>query len=496
MRGRFLSIAGFLDRALPWLGGAAILAYVCVALLRIRYPFELEWMEGGSLDHVRRVLEGKPLYAEPSLSFTPFLYPPLYYLVSAGFAKLLGLGFGALRSVSLLSSLASFGLLFELARRETRSASVGLVAAGLFAACFRLSGEFYDLARVDSLALALLLGGVCLLRSASTATAQGAAGALLALSFLAKQTSLVAFFPALAWAVVSRPRPRLACAAAAAAGIGLALWVLHARTGGWFGYYAFALPAGHAVEPRWIAGFWTEDLLPLLPALLLAAGFLAARRRRRDGAEFAGSLLLGALASSWLARAHVGGWDNVLMPAHAALCLVAALALGAAREGARARTAGWAGAAAAAAPLLLVVQFGALAYDPSPAIPGPEDREAGRRLVEGLSSLEGEVLVPAHPYLLALAGKPGHAHLMAISDVLRAGESETRTRLQEEIERAMASRRYGAVITDEGADYLDAFVASGYRPASRVFDRRDVFWPATGLATRPDRLWIPAGAAE
>ncbi len=496
MRRRLLSIAGFLDRAFPWVGGAAILAYVCVALLRIRYPFELEWMEGGSLDHVRRVLEGKPLYVEPSLSFTPFLYPPLYYLVSAGFAKVLGLGFAALRSVSLLSSLASLGLIFEIARRESRSASAGFVAAGIFAACFHAGGEFYDLARVDSLALALMLGGVCLLRSGSTATAQGIAGTLLALSFLAKQTSLVAFLPVLAWAVASRPRPRIACAVAATAAIGIVLSLLHARHDGWFGYYAFSLPAGHAVEPKWIAGFWTGDLLPFLPALLLAAGFLAAGRGRGDRAAFAGSLLVGALASSWLARAHVGGWLNVLMPAHAALAVVSAVAVRAARDRARSGPAGWAGAAAASAPLLLVAQFGALAYDPAAAIPDREDREAGRMLVEGLSSLEGEVLVPAHPYLLPLAGKPGHAHLMAVVDVLRAGDTPIRARLEGEIVRAVASRRYRAVITDEGADYLDGYLAAGYRPASRVFDRRDVFWPATGLATRPERLWMPAGAGE
>jgi hypothetical protein len=38
------------------IGGLAfIAAYLFVALSRIGYPFELEWMEGGSVERVRRM---------------------------------------------------------------------------------------------------------------------------------------------------------------------------------------------------------------------------------------------------------------------------------------------------------------------------------------------------------------------------------------------------------------------------------------------------------
>ena len=61
-------------------------AYLAVALARIGYPYDLEWMEGGSLEHVARVLRGQPLYVPPSLEFTPYIYAPLYYYVAAPFA--------------------------------------------------------------------------------------------------------------------------------------------------------------------------------------------------------------------------------------------------------------------------------------------------------------------------------------------------------------------------------------------------------------------------
>ena len=61
--------------------------------LRARYPFELEWMEGGVLDHVRVVLSGQPLYRAPSVEFTPFIYTPFYYAVCAALARVFGVGF-------------------------------------------------------------------------------------------------------------------------------------------------------------------------------------------------------------------------------------------------------------------------------------------------------------------------------------------------------------------------------------------------------------------
>ena len=70
-----------------------VVVYLVIVCSRIAYPYELEWMEGGSVDHVRRILAGQPLYIRPSLSFTPFIYTPLYFYVSAAVAKCIGIGF-------------------------------------------------------------------------------------------------------------------------------------------------------------------------------------------------------------------------------------------------------------------------------------------------------------------------------------------------------------------------------------------------------------------
>ena len=59
-------------------GATAYLVVVAwLAWQRIPYAYELEWMEGGCVDAVQRILDGKSIYPEPSVEFIPFLYRDL-----------------------------------------------------------------------------------------------------------------------------------------------------------------------------------------------------------------------------------------------------------------------------------------------------------------------------------------------------------------------------------------------------------------------------------
>ena len=101
----------FVDRALDAVIAATALSMVAlflsVALHRIDHPFELEWMEGAFLDHVNRVLDGRPLYAAPTVEFVPFLYTPLFMTVAAAASAVAGEGFFAARLVSVAASLGT-----------------------------------------------------------------------------------------------------------------------------------------------------------------------------------------------------------------------------------------------------------------------------------------------------------------------------------------------------------------------------------------------------
>jgi len=132
----------------------------------MRYPFELEWMEGGMLEHARRVLEGKALYPEPSPEFVPFIYAPLYSYAGALAAAVTGPDLFALRLVSFVSTLVALIFLYRIVEFETSSRAFGAVAPCLFLATFAASGGWFDLARVDSFALAWLLAAVDVTRRA------------------------------------------------------------------------------------------------------------------------------------------------------------------------------------------------------------------------------------------------------------------------------------------------------------------------------------------
>src|SRR2546421_312033 len=195
----------------------------------------------------------------PAASLPPSPAPPLYFLLSAGVARLTGAGFLPLRLVSLAASLASMGLLFRIVTRDASGWLGGLVAAGLFAASFRMTGGFYDLARVDSLSVALLLACLLVAAGARRPAAFAAAGVLLCLAALTKQSALVAGAPIAAW-LLARPgglRGGLAFLAGALVPLALVSIPLQAGSAGWYGVTVAGVLAGHRVDPTWWAGFWT-----------------------------------------------------------------------------------------------------------------------------------------------------------------------------------------------------------------------------------------------
>jgi 4-amino-4-deoxy-L-arabinose transferase-like glycosyltransferase len=211
--------------------GAFVLLLAVTMLLRARYPFELEWMEGATLEHVRRVLQGKPLYGKPSLEFVAFAYPPFYYYVAAGVARITGDGFLALRLVSIAATFGSLGLIFMIVRREA-GGTAGTVAAGLYAATYAASGGWMDLGRVDALYLFFALLTCFVLIRAWKPRTFVEAGICAGLALLTKQPITVSLAPIAIYLLVKRTWRFLWFGAAAIlVGAGIE-WFLDFRSGG------------------------------------------------------------------------------------------------------------------------------------------------------------------------------------------------------------------------------------------------------------------------
>src|SRR5262245_57313877 len=60
-----------------------LVAMIGVAIARLDYPYELEWLEGAVLSSASRLLHGQPMYPPPSLSYIPLNYPPLFHMAAA-----------------------------------------------------------------------------------------------------------------------------------------------------------------------------------------------------------------------------------------------------------------------------------------------------------------------------------------------------------------------------------------------------------------------------
>jgi hypothetical protein len=75
----------------------------------------------------------------------------------------------------------------------------------------------------------------------------------------------------------------------------------------------------------------------------------------------------------------------------------------------------------------IVLQFLPLLYDPRDFVPEASPRAERARLVTWLREQPGDVLLPEHGYLAALAGRPGGFQLPAARDLVRASEPGTST---------------------------------------------------------------------
>jgi hypothetical protein len=79
------------DAALPKLAAAfavlTIVGFAVAAIFRATFPYPFEVQEDTSVQLVRRLAEGQPMYAQPTLEYVAAVYAPLYFQLSAIVAR-------------------------------------------------------------------------------------------------------------------------------------------------------------------------------------------------------------------------------------------------------------------------------------------------------------------------------------------------------------------------------------------------------------------------
>lgn len=511
----------------PALMQVALLAIAITG--RLRYPFDLEWMEGGLLHHALRLREGDPIYAPPSSEFIPYLYTPLYPALLAALGSVLPLGYTLGRAVSVLALVgvavvAAWSLVRVPRATPEAQASraprlLGLaLALGLFSAGYPVVEGWYDLVRADTLVLLLVTAPLAVAPAiAQRARAPGlrahasvaALAAALATAYFCKQTAV--FYVAAGGAIVLGAAPRKVPTFVVVAGLiglggtALAQWL----TDGWFWVYVSEIHRAHDFSwDRFWRSFgnilWRPSLpgaapYPALGAAMtlavltgLAATALCYRRTRAIPVG-ARPLLLWAPIFALSTVVGAIGWGtefahfNAYQPALVHGALAAGAAVGAVAASARAL-----GAlrAASIAPYLLALALGAALWlarwQPSHFVPTPADAAAGERLLARVRALPGEVWIPSHPYYLVLAGKQPWVHRMGIKDV-----TWRQSRQVVGLTEALASRRFSALVLDQRDVHLELPEVQRYYYRALVLPANERPRVRSGARVAPEAVWLP-----
>jgi hypothetical protein len=468
---------------------AATLAgfFLYAAIRRLFYPYELEWMTGSILDHIERVRSGQPLYVAPTGDWIPFMYPPLYYWVAAAVSKVLP-EIIACRGISIVATLAQAAMLWPLARRAGASRFWASIGMGLFFATYSFTAFWYDIERCDSLFMAMIVASTLIVARTKGIGGAIAAGAVLGAAFFCKQPATLFVLAAAAALWLGGQRPR----ALALAGVGGAvilvgtLW-LNARSGGWFSYYVWKMPATHGFDHRMVYPLFIQDL-PRAGLLVGATVALCASWRRVREAPLIPAMLAAAFFASATSRMHAGGWSNVL--AFWTVYACAAFAIVATRVEESARGSAWERHIGFALVGVAVVQFGLFGWDPEDPVPRPFRHQKAAELVRTLRSLdaEGEVLVMGTGHVSAHR----HFHAAALVDVIR-----TDGKPPEQLLQALAQRRFAAIVLDdpEELDFhgalqfdcdMERWFLANYYFSERIDDR--MLPPIVGYHAHPS--WV------
>ncbi len=477
---------------------AFIALFLYVSLSRIRYPFDLEWLEGSMVVNVQRVFDGQSPYVEPSQDFTCYHYPPLYYWTSALACLPFGVGYFPLRLVSVLSTAGTFILLFLIVRRETKSLVLGIIAGGTYAAAYGCLSDWFDLARNDSLFIFWLVAGLYAVRRPKADLWTSAPAALLfLLAFFTKQPAIFVVAGAAFYLTLVNWRQGLLLIALFAGGTVIATLLLDWSSQGWYSFYAFKLAGEHPFVLANILGFWKNDLLLVIPVWLIAAlGFacfeLTGWRDRRR--LYFPLIVSSAFAGCWISRLHESSVPNVNMPAYAVMAMTLPLALHALGQRLSASADRRLSALALVAAVAVIAQFGVLFHNPAPRIPTKADEAAGWKFIDYLRGVQGDVFIPCSTYYAAMAGKKTFSHTMTTMDILMAKNEVLKKKLQTELVEALKQKKYAAVILPAN-DFGFAATAQKFNYHEvpfGLFDNDTVFQPIIGnMAVRPSRVFVP-----
>jgi hypothetical protein len=121
---------------------------------------------------------------------------------------------------------------------------------------------------------------------------------------------------------------------------------------------------------------------------------------------------------------------------------------------------------------LCLLQFSLFAYRADLDIPTEAESAANKRFIERLRSIEGEIYMPSHGYISALAGHKTFTHIAPLRDILWGGDSVTAHRLTMELDSLVFRSDLSAIILDQPftglSDSVEKKIRSRFGPPKEI----------------------------
>lgn len=412
-----------------WLSLGAVAAihigmFAYYFLTRVRFPLAIDWIEGGGMVQADRLANGQTIYPTDPSTFVPYAYPPVYYAAVAAVSRLVGgVSFAVGRSVSAGAFMAAAIVAGIHAQRRVAGCSggarvaLGLGVTGLTVSAIHTVRGGFDIARVDSLAGALMLFALVLAEGASrpdaTHPARRAmvAAAVMALAVYTKQTHLLVAAGVTIPLVRANVRTGIVYAGTLAGLVGAGFVALQWLTHGGFAMWVFGMRHHDFLPDRLLLGI--EILAVSAPHVFLSVAVgLVGWKRMSPSTRFWLQATLLAIPMALIGFAKIWGEANnfislmaiVGIPTLLVAADVAAGLFGAARRPA---------VLAAALAVLLVGRL----VEHDPFRPPLRVQASARRLVDEVARLDGDVVSPTSPFMAHVAGhSTPQVSLLAVLD--------------------------------------------------------------------------------
>jgi hypothetical protein len=408
---------------------AALLACIRYERVAVRHPYSLDYGEAPLVDQAMRLAAGQNIY-RTDLSTPPYTisnYPPVYVSLVAVGVRLFGPAgafiFG--RTISVLSAWAAAIFLMLIVYSQTRD-HIAALGGGLIFLAFPFVVAWSPLLRIDMLALALSLGGMCLLAVASAEGKRltpwrlvGVALLLTAAIYTRQSYGLAAPLASFVWLLARDWRQALRLALLVG-GLGLTLFlILNTLTRG--GFFFNIVTANVNEFKMEQLEYYATRLREIVPILLCVGGasFFLIPRWNPLWTLSAPYLVGAALSAATIGK--IGSNVNYLLELSAALSLAAGAALAWSRAHLSWHT------LRAAVLILLALGVGNLLHAMfQDYIWDLLDRRAARTELFRLESLvqktEGAILADEYMGMLTLQGRPLHLQPFEVTQLARAGK--------------------------------------------------------------------------